>query len=123
MTGIPDCVLAALALCGPPAARTPCPCPPPTVAPPAVAPWARPGVSPHFEPVLVGGSVGERRGWPAERHEGVWGLDFIGRWRPKRVKLWWPFKTCEREPQHGKDPTHYDNKLPETPAPPVITKL
>jgi hypothetical protein len=122
MTGIPDCVLAALAFCGPPAA-TPPPCPPPTVGPPPVASWAQPAVTPNFEPVLVGGSVGTKRGRPAAPHEGVWGLDFVGKWRLKRVKLLWPFKTVEREPRHGKDPTHYDTKLPETPPPPVIKKL
>lgn len=123
MTGIPDGVLAALALCGPPDVAPQSPCPPPTMQPPAVACWARPSVTPNFEPVIVGGSVGAKNGRPAATNEGVWGLDFVGRWRLKRVKLFWPFKTVEREPRLGKDPTHYDNKSPETPAPPVIKKL
>src|SRR5215204_6176013 len=114
MTGIPECVLAALALSGPPDVQAQ-PCPPPTASPPAVARWAQPAVTPSFEPVLVGGSAGARHGRPACGHEGVWGLDFVGRGRLKRVKLLWPFKTVEREPVHGKDPTHFENKLPETP--------
>lgn len=122
MTGIPESVLAAIALCGPPDA-TKQPCPLPTASPPAIAAWAQPGVTSNFEPMIIGGSVGARKGRPACAHEGVWGLDFVGKWRLKRVKLFWPFKTTEREAVHGKDPTHYENKLPETPAPPVIKKL
>jgi hypothetical protein len=123
MTGIPESVLAALALCAPPDAPQQSPCPPPTKSPPPVACWAQPAVTPNFETVQVGGSVGAKRGRQASTQEGVWGLDFLGRWRIKRVKLLWPFKTFEREPVHGKDPTRYENKLPETPPPPVIKKL
>ena len=118
MTGIPECVIAALAFGGPPAAL-----PLPTACPPALAPWARPAVTPNYQPRLVGGGVGPKHGRAPTAEEGVWGLDFLGRWRLRRVKLWWPREAAEREPKPGKDPTHYENKLPETPAPPLLRKL